>query len=153
MKVVEYFGCENKEIWLSQMEKCDWVAGRWLAELLRTDGLFDLVGEGSRVLMLTEGEELISFCTLAKYDDVQPTDLTPWIGWIYTFPEYRGRQLAGVLLDKAEELAAEDGHNEVHISTNHDGLYEKYGYEFYKMEKDVEGEDTKVYIKRLRDKK
>ena len=43
--------------------------------------------------------------------------------------------------------------NEVHISTNHDGLYEKYGYEFYTMEKDVEGEDTKVYIKRLRDKK
>lgn len=152
MNVIEFYSCENPDHWLSKIELCDWDAGRYLAYLIKTDGLQDLVG-GAKVLMLTEGEELISFCTLAKYDDVQPTKMTPWIGWIYTFPEYRGKRLAGMLLDKAEELAAEDGHSEVHISTNHDGLYEKYGYEFYKMEKDVEGEDTKVYIKRLKDKK
>lgn len=149
MKFLEYFSSENKEHWLSKIEGCDWDAGKYLAYLLKTNGLFDLVGEGSRVLMLTDGDELVSFCTLAKYDDVQPTELTPWSGWIYTFPAYRGRRLAGKLLEYAENLARKDGAVALHISTNHDGLYEKYGYKFLKYEKDVEGEDTKVYIKRL----
>ena len=149
MKFLEYFSSENKEHWLQKIEECDWDAGKYLAYLLKTNGLFDLVGEGSRVLMLTDGDELVSFCTLAKYDDVQPTELTPWSGWIYTFPAYRGRRLAGKLLEYAENLARKDGAVALHISTNHDGLYEKYGYEFLKYEKDVEGEDTKVYIKRL----
>lgn len=149
MEFLEYFSSENKEHWLSKIEGCDWDAGKYLAYLLKTNGLFDLVGEGSRVLMLTDGDELVSFCTLAKYDDVQPTELTPWSGWIYTFPAYRGRRLAGKLLEYAENLARRDGAVALHISTNHDGLYEKYGYEFLKYEKDVEGEDTKVYIKRL----
>lgn len=149
MEFLEYFSSENKKHWLSKIEGCDWDAGKYLAYLLKTNGLFDLVGEGSRVLMLTEGDELVSFCTLAKYDDVQPTELTTWSGWIYTFPAYRGRRLAGKLLEYAENLARKDGAVALHISTNHDGLYEKYGYEFLKYEKDVEGEDTKVYIKRL----
>lgn len=149
MEFLEYFSSENKEHWLSKIEGCDWDAGKYLAYLLKANGLFDLVGEGSRVLMLTDGDELVSFCTLAKYDDVQPTELTPWSGWIYTFPAYRGRRLAGKLLEYAENLARKDGAVALHISTNHDGLYEKYGYEFLKYEKDVEGEDTKVYIKRL----
>lgn len=149
MEFLEYFSSENKGHWLQKIEGCDWDAGKYLAYLLKTNGLFDLVGEGSRVLMLTDGDELVSFCTLAKYDDVQPTELTPWSGWIYTFPAYRGRRLAGKLLEYAENLARKDGAVALHISTNHDGLYEKYGYEFLKYEKDVEGEDTKVYIKRL----
>lgn len=148
MRIIEYYLSDQKELWLSKIEACDWDAGKYLAYLLRTDKLCGLVGEGARVLMLTDGDELISFCTLAKYDDVQPTELTPWIGWIYTFPKYRGKRYAGRLLEYAEGLAKCEGARAVHISTNHDGLYEKYGYEFYKYERDVEGEPTKVYIKR-----
>lgn len=149
MELLEYYSCDNKEHWLKKIAECDWDAGRYLAYLLESNTLCDLVGEGSRVIMLTDGDDLACFCTLAKYDDVQPTDLTPWSGWIYTFPAYRGRRLAGKLLEQAEKLAKADGAQALHISTNHDGLYEKYGYEFYRYEKDVEGEDTKVYIKRL----
>lgn len=153
MKIIDYFSCDNKELWLKQIEECDWDAGKYLAYLLKTDALNELVGKGSRVLMLTEGEELISFCTLAPLDDVQPTDLTPWMGWIYTFPKHRGKRCAGELFAYAEKLARAEGHSAIHISTNHIGLYEKYGYEFYKNEKDVGGEDTRVYIKRLTEEK
>lgn len=149
MKFIEYFSSENKEHWLAKIDSCDWDAGKYLAHLIRSEELFGLVGEDTKVLMLTEGDELVSFCTLAKYDDVQPTELTPWSGWIYTFPAYRGRRLAGELLKYTESVAKDSGATALHISTNHDGLYEKYGYEFLKYEKDVEGEDTKVYIKRL----
>ena len=149
MEFLEYFSTENKNHWLEKISQCDWDAGQYLAYLLKSNGLFDLVGENSRVLLLTEGDELISFCTLAKYDDVQPTELTPWIGWIYTVPAFRGKRLAGKLLEYAESLAKDDCAEAVHISTNHDGLYEKYGYEFLRYDKDVEGEDTKIYVKRI----
>ena len=69
--------------------------------MLKTNELNKLVGD-ARVLMLTNCDELISFCTLASYDAV-------------------------------------------YISTNHDGLHGKHGYEINTKEKDVEGNDTKVY--------
>ena len=149
MKVINYFDSSDKAHWLSRIAQCDWGAGEYLHYLLEENKLGDLVGENVRVLLLTEGKDLISFCTLAKYDDVQPTSLTPWIGWIYTFPSYRGQHLAGELLSFAESLAKQDGATHTHISTNHIGLYEKYGYEFFKTMKDIEGEDTRVYRKKL----
>ncbi|MBO5716200.1 MAG: GNAT family N-acetyltransferase [Clostridia bacterium] len=149
MKIINYFDTENKEYYLEKIAKSDWDAAHFLHYLLKDNNFFELVGENSRVLLLVDGENLVSFCTLAEKDDVQPTDLTPWIGWIYTFPEYRGKHLAGELLAHAEALAKLDGATYTHISTNHVGLYEKYGYEFFITAKDVEGEDTRVYRKKL----
>lgn len=149
MKIINYTESENKDLWLSKLEKCDWGAGQYLAYLLKENKLDELVGENSRVLMLTNEENLVSFCTLAKFDDVQPTDLSPWIGFLYTFPSYRGMHMAEKLLAHAECLAKQDGASSVHISTNHIGFYEKYGYEFFMVAKDVEGEDTRVYKKIL----
>lgn len=80
MEFIEYFSNKNKEHWLSKIAESDWGAGQYLSYLLKENRLFKLVGEETRVLMLVDSDELISFCTLAKYDDVQPTDLTPWIG-------------------------------------------------------------------------
>ena len=37
----------------------------------------------------------------------------------------------------------------MYISTNHIGLYEKYGYEFFQMMKDVGWEDSRVYRKAM----
>ena len=74
MTVINYFDSHNKEEWLTKIAQSDWAAGEYLSYLLKENKLFDLVGENSRVLMLTDGENLVSFCTLAKYDDVQPTD-------------------------------------------------------------------------------
>jgi inorganic pyrophosphatase len=43
-------------------------------------------------------------------------------------------------------LAKKKGHNHIYISTGEIGLYEKYGYRFWKNMKDVSGEDSRVYI-------
>lgn len=149
MEIIEYFSTDNKEYWLSKIKESDWGAGQYLHELLKKQKLKQLVGEDTKVLMLVDGEKLVSFCTLAEKDDIQPTDLTPWIGWVYTFPDYRGNRYVGKLLSHAEGLAREAGVENIYISTNHIGLYEKYGYEFYKIMKDVDGEDSRVYKRHL----
>lgn len=149
MKIIDYFCSDNQEYWLSKIKESDWSAAEYLYELLKNEKLKQLVGENTKVLMLVDEGNLISFCTLAEKDDIQPTELTPWIGWIYTFPNYRGNRYAGKLLNYAETLAKKSGMKNVYISTNHNGLYEKFGYEFYKTMKDIDGNDSKVYVKHL----
>ena len=149
MEIIEYFSSEKREHWLSKIEKSDWSAGKFLFKLLKEEKLKETVGENAEVILLTNGENLVSFCTFADFDDIQTTELTPWIGFVYTFPEYRGNRNAGKLLAYAEKLAKEKGFEKIHISTNHVGLYEKYGYNFFKMMKAVDGEDSRVYIKKL----
>ena len=149
MNIIEYFSAENKEFWLSKIKESDWGAGQFLYELLKNEKLKGYVGENTKVLMLVDGENLVSFCTLADKDDIQPTELTPWIGWVYTFPNYRGHRYIGKLLSYAEELAKLNGMKNIYISTNHNGLYEKYGYEFFEMMKDMHGEDSRVYVRHL----
>lgn len=149
MEIIEYFSTENRDYWLSKIKESDWDAARFLYELLKEQKLQLYIGENAKVLLLVDGENLVSFCTFADKDDIQPTELKPWIGWVYTFPDYRGNRYMGQLLSYAEILAKEAGMQNLYISTNHDGLYEKYGFTFYKMMKDMEGEDSKVYVKHI----
>ena len=150
MQVSNYFEIDNKEHWINEIERSDWRAGAFLGRLLRNDEFFDAVGKDSKVLLLTEGDELISYCTFAEKDDIQPTDLTPWVGFVYTFPEHRGHRYAGLLFDEVERLAKERPAAEVYLSTNHTGLYEKYGWEFFDMMDDMDGEPSRVYVKKIK---
>ncbi len=149
MKIIDYFIATDQPHWLAQIQKSDWSAGQYLHDLLKNDTLKTLVGEKTHLFLLVDEGELISFCTLAEKDDVQPTELTPWLGWVYTFPEHRGHRYAEKLLAHAESVAKQEGAQCVYISTNHQGLYEKYGYSFLCTATDVSGEATKVYQKYL----
>lgn len=149
MQIIEYSTEKNKVHWAKKLRECEWGAGKFLCDLLENQTIYDVLGENTRVLLLCDGEELVSFCTLAEMDDIQPVDLTPWVGFLYTFPQYRGRRCAGELLAHAEVLAHADGAESLYISTNHVGLYEKYGYSFFGIMKDVDGKDSRVYTKPL----
>lgn len=147
MNVINYFSSERQEHWLAEIGKCDWGAGQFLYKLLRNGELQEFIGENARVLLLVEGDELISFCTYAEKDDIQPTELKPWIGFVYTFPQRRGQRCVGHLFNEIERLARSENVSRAYISTNHIGLYEKYGCEFYREMKDIGGESSRVYIK------
>lgn len=147
MKVINYFDSNKKEYWLEKIGESDWDGGKFLYELLKSGRLNEFIGENPRVLLLIEGDELISFCTYAEKDDIQPTDLSPWIGFVYTFPQRRGQHCVGRLLEEIGRLAKSGNVGRAYISTNHVGLYEKYGCEFYRMMTDMGGNLSRVYIK------
>ncbi|MCR5123227.1 MAG: GNAT family N-acetyltransferase [Ruminococcus sp.] len=151
MEIIEYFkNGEGRELFLEQIGNSDWVAGKYLYKLLKNDKLEELTGESPKVFLLSDGGKLAAFCTLTAADDIPDSELTPWIGFAYTFPEYRGRRHMGQLIDRAAGAAASEGHEAVYISTDHEGLYEKYGFEFYKNMTDRRGEISRVYIRRLK---
>ncbi len=147
LRIIEYFSCDEQSRWLNEIQKSDWGAGQYLYELLRDHRLKELCGESTKVLLLADGEQLVSFCTYAEQDDIRESTLTPWVGFVYIFPAFRGNRYIGQLLDYAEELACGEDHRYVYISTGETGLYEKYGYSFWKTMKDVNGEDSRVYRK------
>ena len=150
MNIIDYFTATDQPHWQVQIQKSDWAAGEYLYHLLKNNSLKNLVGEKTHLFLLVDGEELISFCTLAERDDVQPTDLTPWIGFVYTHPEHRGHRYAEKLLAHAESAAHQDGAQSVYISTNHQGLYEKFGYTYLSTMNDVNGEPSRVYVKNVK---
>lgn len=150
MQVIDYYSSDHQKHWLAEIKKSDWTAGQYLYKLLSENRFKDITGEKSRVLMLVNDDNLISFCTYAEADDIQPTELTPWIGFVYTFPEYRGHRYAGQLFREIEKLAEAEGIHEIFISTDHTGLYEKYGCEFLQMMNDMDGKPSKVYVKRVK---
>lgn len=150
MKVINFFESDRQDHWLGEIAKCDWSAGAFLHELLSKGTFFDAVGDGSKVLLLTDGDELVSFCTYAQKDDIQPTELTPWRGFVYTFLKHRGHRCVGYLLAEIERLAKQEHVANVYISTNHVGLYEKYGCEYTAQMKDMDGETSRVYVKRIK---
>ncbi len=149
MQVINYFESNDQAHWLEEIKRSDWSAGAFLSDLISKGLFFDAVGAESKVLLLIEGGELISFCTYAEKDDIQPTELTPWIGFVYTFPEHRGNNYVGKLFDEIERIAKETGTPEVYISTSHIGLYEKYGCEFEGLMNGMDGTPSRVYVKRI----
>ena len=149
MEVINYFDSDRQSHWLNEIQKGDWRAAGFLYELLSKGTFHDTVGDTSKVLLLTDGDSLVSFCTYAEKDDIQSTDITPWMGFVYTFPEYRGHHYVGLLMEEIERLARKGGVSEVYISTNHIGLYEKYGCEFKTEMKDMAGEMSRVYVKKI----
>ena len=145
MDILDLERTVRPEWWLKQMKECDWIAGQFLYTLLKEERFHRLYGEKAQVLILADGPKLAAFCTYAEKDDIPETELTPWMGFVYTYPDYRGRRLMGKLISKVKELARDDGYEALWISTEETGLYEKYGAEYVTAMKDRRGGDSRVY--------
>ena len=145
MEILDLEQTVKPERWLKQIAECDWVAGSYLYQLLTEERFHEHCGKTARVLMLVEGPKLVSFCTYAEKDEITDTELTPWMGFVYTCPEYRGRRLMGRLICRVKEIARDNGYDTLWISTSDTGLYEKYGAEFVTVMKEMRGRETRVY--------
>ena len=149
MEVIDYYSSDRQTHWLEEIRKSDWGAGTYLYELLRDNKLKELCGDPTKVLLLTEGDSLVSFCTYAPNDDIPNTPLTPWVGFVYTFPQFRGKRCMGILFDHVNKMALKEGHEFIYVSTWEIGLYEKYGFSFWKCMKDIHGDDSRVYRRKV----
>ena len=76
-------------------------------------------------------------------------DLSPNVCAVYTEPEYRGRGIAGTLLNTAVSDMKEKGISPLYLVTDHTGFYERYGWEFFCMvQGDFDEEPSRMYIHR-----
>lgn len=148
MKIIDIFQSEQLPEWTAKIGQGDWGAAKLLAMLLSEGRFHSVLGEGT-VYLLADGEKVAGFLTLTRQDCIDDESLYPWVGFVYTFPEYRGNRYAGKLLAHAEAEARKRGYEKVYIATDHIGLYEKYGFTYLENRVDVYGEDSRIYIKNL----
>ncbi len=147
MRIVEYFESDasTRQMLLLELRRCEWSAGGFLLRLLEEETFHKTLGGEGKLFFLLDGNAVVSFLTLTTQDCIVEPSMTPWIGFVFTFPKYRGQRQIGVLLDHARKCAAQNGSPFVYLATDHVGLYEKYGFSFWGNRKDIHGEMSRVY--------
>ena len=149
MEIIQYYQSQNQEYWKNEIRKSDWSAAELLYSWLNDNKLKEICGHSTEVYLLADNNKLASFAVLAEQDEIDVPELFPWIGFVYTFPAYRGKHNAGKLIEHICHLLKSAKTKNVYISTEEVGLYEKYGFTFSKMMKNREGKATRVYVKKL----
>ena len=150
MEIKEFFneGRSAQAHWIKEIQKSDWRASGYLAELLTKGTFKETFGEGE-LYLLTDGEKLAAFVSLAERDCLKNESRSPWAGFVYTFPEYRGQRYSELLINKCAETARSKGYDTLYICTDHIGLYEKYGFTFLENGIDWWGSEQRILQKRL----
>ena len=93
--------------------------------------------------------EIVGGLGVIENDFHDRKDLSPNVCAVYTEEAYRGKGIAGRLLDMAVEDLRSKGISPVYLVTDHTGFYERYGWEFYCMvQGDGEPDMTRMYIHR-----
>lgn len=146
MEIFDYFSNEQRS-WIDKIRVCDWSAAKFLADLLEQNKFHTVLGNGS-LFITADSEKLVSFCTLTCRDCIKDDDLFPWIGFVFTSPEYRGNRYSGEIIEFACEEAKKQGYNKVYIATDHVGLYEKYGFIYMESRTDIYGEESRIYYRK-----
>ncbi len=149
MEIINYFESTNQSELIKKISVCDWSAARFLANLLENGTFHETLGGWGYLFLLMDGENLVSFATMTGQDAVRDESLTPWIGFVFTQPEYRGHRYAGQVLAHAEKVAAKLGYGRLYLETEHVGMYEKYGYEYLENRIDCWGDDVRVLYRNL----
>lgn len=96
-----------------------------------------------------DGDTIAAGLGIIENDFHDRKDLSPNICAVYTEEKYRGKGIAGRLLNMAVEDCRQKGISPIYLVTDHTGFYERYGWEFLCMVKsDNEPEMTRIYIHR-----
>ena len=130
----------------------EWFHGKWgvpkEAYLACMDAYLRGETEYEWVLCL-DGEKIVGGMGVIENDFHDRPDLAPNVCAVYTEEAYRGRGIAGRLLEKVVSDMREKGISPLYLATDHTGFYERYGWEFL-CEAHSDGEEgtTRIYVKR-----
>ena len=95
------------------------------------------------------GERIIAGMGVIENDFHDRKDLTPNVCAVYTEEAYRGKGIAGYLLNMVVADLKNKGITPVYLLTDHTSFYERYGWEFLCMvQGDGETELSRMYIHR-----
>lgn len=102
------------------------------------------------IFVAHQNRKFVASAALFLHDLDSRTDLSPWMGGIFTVPEYRGRGIAKMLIAKIEAKAKELGYSKIYLHTEHTaGLYQKLGWQKLCDCQNDQGEPSEIYSKQI----
>ena len=95
-----------------------------------------------------DGDKIIGGMGVIENDFHERKDLAPNVCAVYTEPDYRGKGIAGRLLDFTVDEMKSKHITPIYLITDHVGFYERYGWEFFCMVQGSDPEPSRMYIHR-----
>ena len=95
-----------------------------------------------------DGDKIIGGMGVIESDFHERKDLAPNVCAVYTEPDYRGKGIAGRLLDFTVDEMKSKHITPIYLITDHVGFYERYGWEFYCVVQGSDHEPSRMYIHR-----
>lgn len=78
--------------------------------------------------MLIDDGNIIGGAGLITNDFISRMDLTPWLCALVVEKEFRGRGLAGLIIDRVKRDAESMEYKALYLCTDLDGFYERFGF-------------------------
>ena len=96
-----------------------------------------------------DGDKIVGGMGVIENDFHDRKDLTPNVCAVYTEEAYRGKGIAGRLLNMVVEDMRSKGITPIYLVTDHTAFYERYGWEFLCLvQGDGEDSMSRLYIHR-----
>lgn len=98
--------------------------------------------------LLLKDNDIIGCSGLITNDFISRHDLYPWLSSLYIDVKERGNEYGNVLMEHTEHQAKAVGFPAIYLTTDHDGYYEKYGWE--RIEDGIDlfsGQPSRIYKK------
>lgn len=124
---------------------CSWRAGKSLAKEMSEN----LLTDWERVILALHDNEIAGYCTAAKRDCIPDVPYTPYIGYVFVDEKYRGHRLSEQLISYAMSYLKSVGFSRVYLVSDHENLYEKYGFRVIDRKPAPWGEIEKIYMHEL----
>lgn len=93
--------------------------------------------------------KIIGMASIMKNDYYPIPEIYPWISSIFVEEKYRGYRISEKLINFANKYAMGCGFNKTYISSEHMGLYEKYGYCYLQDIVNYGNGIDRLYVKQL----
>ncbi len=93
--------------------------------------------------------DIAGYCTVAKSDCIPNISYTPYIGYLFVGEKYRGQRLSQKLISFAISYLRTQGFHQVYLVSDHENLYEKYGFKVIDTKTAPWGEIEKIYMREI----
>lgn len=129
------------------LEASSWGASQALLKMLRHG---EVKADTDReVYFLYDHGEILGHACLVARDYLERPQYGPWLSMLYIKPERRGEGWSRQFVAFLEEELWQKGYKKAYIATQHQGLYERFGYQLLEEAKDGIHEIDYVYKKFL----
>lgn len=138
---------------LKYLQDAKWGAGKFLHKYLKAGTFHERFGAYAQLFFAQTGQEestpIIGFGALVDQDFIPIARYRPWVAFIYVDSAHRKQGLSRKIVSFLEAHAVAHGWEEVYIVTQHEGLYERFGYSFIEQVAEPVHERDYVYHKSL----
>lgn len=102
-----------------------------------------------RFYVAVQDNHIIGSYALLRNELISRQDIFPWFACLYVNENQRGKQLGSRLLEHASQETYKKGYEQLYLSMDLIGYYEKYGWHYIDNGFAIDGSPTRIYKKTL----